>query len=84
MKPGNPNNYPFDWYDANIDMVALTPEINNTILFTAEIQGAVQGFTYTTQFQASGGSELLIGINIRRSTTTKIFAFIVFLRECAR
>jgi len=77
--PGNPNSYPFDLYDASIDIqVSILP--NGFLPLVVFSQGAVQGFTYTTNFQSSSdGSEVSIDFYVQRSTTTRVFAAIVFL-----
>jgi hypothetical protein len=85
MKPGNPNNYPFDSYDASIFINASILPTNDDLPLTLFIIGDVEGFTYTTQFQSNdGGSPIEITFDIRRNTTSRIFAAIFFLRECAR
>jgi len=84
--PGNPNNYPFDSYSAFIDIeTSILPFngnlTNNGLLpLTVFTLGALQGFTYTPQFQGNDdGSQLFITFTIQRSTTTRVFAVIVFL-----
>ena len=85
MKIGNPNSYPFDSYDTSIDIMASILPTNDGLPLTVFTLGAVQGFIYSTQFQGSDdGSEVSISFHIQRSTTTRLFAAIVFLRECDR
>jgi len=78
---GNPNNYPFDSYQAYTIITAFIPSTNTDISLTVYVQSATQGFTYTTLFQpvSDDGSTVLIGFDIRRSATSRTFAAIVFL-----
>jgi len=85
MKPGNPNNYPFDLYNTSIFIQALIPP-NQSLPLLVFTQGAVQGSIYTTQFQgltndsgSDDGSAVSVNFYIRRSTTTRVFAVIIFL-----
>ena len=85
MKLGNPNSYPFDSYQTFIVIMASILPDNDDLPLTVFTLGAVQGFTYTTQFQGtSEGSVVVVSFDIRRSATTRIFAAIIFIRECAR
>ena len=85
MKDGNPNSYPFDSYQAQIEIEATSD--GSDIPLTVFVEGSLQGFVYTTQFNGSSnvdGSDVVITFEIRRNTTTRLFAAIIFLRECAR
>jgi len=79
---GNPNTYPFDSYEAQIQIVASS---NGTdIPLTVFVEGSLQGFIYTTDFNGSidgstDGSDVLITFEVRRNTTTRLFAAIIFL-----
>ena len=86
MKTGNPNSYPFDSYSTLIRTTAYILPTNNGLPFTIFTLGAVQGFIYKTTFESlsDDGSDVIVSFNIQRSATTRIFAAIVFLRECAR
>jgi len=79
--PGNPNNYPFDWYNATLFINAGSIQTDQGLPLVVFTQGAVQGFIYTTQFQsfAEDGSAVSISFVVQRSTTTRVFAIIIFL-----
>jgi len=76
--PGNPNTYPFDLYDGFIDIQASILPNNDDLPLTVVTEGALQGFTYSSHFQGNG-SEVSIDFYVRRSTTTRVFAAIIFL-----
>jgi len=78
---GIPNNYPFDTYTAIIFTTASILSTNGGLPQTVFTVGAVQGFVYKTQFQgyADDGSTVAVTFNIQRSTTTQLFAAILFL-----
>jgi hypothetical protein len=83
MKPGDPNSYPFDTYDASILINASILPTDDDLPLTVFVLGDVQGFAYTTQFQSNDGeSPIEIDFVVRRSATTQVFAVVVFLREC--
>lgn len=85
MQSGNPNSYPFDSYDTEITISASVLSTDDGLPLTMFVEGAVQGFVYTTHFQGSSdGSAVTVSFNVQRSTTTRIFVAIVFLREYAR
>jgi Domain of unknown function (DUF4436) len=91
MKVGNPNSYPFDSYQATIEIAAFSSNVSGVPL-TVFVYGAVQGFVYTPQINATvdgyngfnDGSDVQITFNVQRNTTTRLFAAIIFLREYAR
>jgi len=78
--PGNANNYPFESYNAFIDIASSILPNNSYLPLTVLSEGSLQGFTYTTQFVGfNDGTEVFINFYIRRSTTTRVFAAIIFL-----
>jgi len=80
--PGNPNNFPFDTYEATLFLSASILPSGNDLPLTIFIIGDVQGFIYTTQFQSLGnndGSSIQMTVDIQRSATTKIFAVVIFI-----
>jgi len=78
---GIPNNYPFDTYTTAIITTALILPSTDDLAQTVYTVGAVQGFVYKTQFQGliDDGSTVTVTFNIERSTTTRLFAVILFL-----
>jgi hypothetical protein len=86
MKPGDPNNYPFDLYDATLVITATNQITGDDIPITLFTEGDVQGFNNKPQFQSlsNDGGSVTIDFIVKRSTTTEVFAVIIFVRECAR
>jgi len=77
---GNPNSYPFDSYSVLFPISASIISTGESIPLTLYIQGAVQGFTTSTTFQGvNDGSRVLVTFTVQRSSTTQLFAAIVFL-----
>jgi len=79
---GNSNSYPFDSYQATIDIAASSD--GSGVPLTAFVFGSVQGFVYSTQFNGSidgsnDGFDVTITFNVQRNTTTRLFAAIIFL-----
>ena len=68
MKTGNPNSYPFDSYDASFFISTSILSSNDSLPLTMFTIGAVQDFTYTTQFQgiSDDGSAVSISFHIQR------------------
>jgi len=76
---GNPNSYPFDSYQAEIEIAALTKG-SVPVPLTVFVEGSIQGFVYSTNFNGSvDGSDVVITFDIQRNTTTRLFAAIIFL-----
>jgi hypothetical protein len=87
MKPGNPNNFPFDVYEAALFISPSILPSGDDLPLTMFIIGDVQGFTYTTTFESlnnDGASPILVTFDFQRSATTKVFAVVIFIRECAK
>jgi len=85
---GDVNGYPFDVYTVDYYIGAYTSPSTTgygtplpMIILT---QGAIQGFIVDTDLQpalpnGSDGSQVLVTFTVRRSTTTKTFAIIIFM-----
>jgi hypothetical protein len=86
MKPGNPNSFPFDVYEATL-LLSSSIQQGDSLPLTIFTLGDVQGFIYTVAFQSSSGASpgpVIVTFDFQRSATTKIFAAVIFIRECAR
>jgi Domain of unknown function (DUF4436) len=90
MKVGNPNSYPFDSYLAQISISAAFSSNGSGVPLLVYVFGAVQGFVYTADFNDSSVTDsgldglITFNVTVRRNTTTRLFAAIIFLREYAR
>jgi len=81
---GDINSYPFDIYSFDYTISAYSSPTNvsygDPLPLTIFSQGAFQGFTVGTKFSGSDdGSSVTITLTVKRSTTTKAFAIIIFM-----